>query len=95
MKKVFLEISQNSQAKKGLWHRCLPVNFAKFLRTPFLKEHLWWLLLKGAASSSWFLIYFKCDYQIQIKKHVFEERKYGCDGKPIKGVLLKTHLCTF
>ena len=22
-----------------------PVNFAKFLRTPFLTEHLWWLLL--------------------------------------------------
>ena len=24
---------------------CLPVNFAKFLRTPFIIEHLWWLLL--------------------------------------------------
>ena len=22
--------------KKRLWHKCLPVNFAKFLRTPFL-----------------------------------------------------------
>ena len=31
--------------KKRLWHRCFPVNFAKFLRTPFFKEHLWWLLL--------------------------------------------------
>ena len=30
--------------KKRLLHRCFPVNFAKFLRTPFLKEHLilWW-----------------------------------------------------
>ena len=35
VKKVFLEISQ----------RRFPVNFAKFLRTPFLTEHLWWLLL--------------------------------------------------
>ena len=26
--------------KKRLWHRCFPVNFAKFPRTPFLKEHL-------------------------------------------------------
>ena len=26
--------------KKILWHRCFPVNFAKFLRTPFLTEHL-------------------------------------------------------
>ena len=29
----------------GLWHRCFPVNFVKFQRTPFFKEHLWWLLL--------------------------------------------------
>ena len=31
--------------KKRLWHRCFPVNFAKFLRKPFLKEHLRWLFL--------------------------------------------------
>ena len=31
--------------KKRLWHRCFPVNFANFLRTPFLTEHLWWLPL--------------------------------------------------
>ena len=31
--------------KKRLWHRCFPVNIAKFLRTPFLTEHLRWLLL--------------------------------------------------
>ena len=30
---------------KRLWHMCFPVNFAKFLRTPFLTEHLRWLLL--------------------------------------------------
>ena len=55
-KKVLLEMSQNSQEntfarvsfliKKGLWKRCFPVNIAKFLRTPFLTGHLWWLLLK-------------------------------------------------
>ena len=28
----------------GLRHRCFPVNFAKFLRTPFCTEHLQWLL---------------------------------------------------
>ena len=47
MKKVFLEISQNSQEntcarvsflKKRLWQRCFPVNFVKFLRTPFLQN---------------------------------------------------------
>ena len=31
--------------KKRLWHRCFPVNFAKFLRTPFVIEHLRWLFL--------------------------------------------------
>ena len=31
--------------KKRLWHRCFPVIFAKFLRTPFSIEHLWRLLL--------------------------------------------------
>ena len=31
--------------KKRLWHRCFSVNFAKFLRTPFLTKHLWQLLL--------------------------------------------------
>ena len=31
--------------KIRLWHRCFPVNFAKFLRTPFITKHLWWLLL--------------------------------------------------
>ena len=61
LEKVFLEISQNSQEntcaivfaglrlatllKKKFWHRCFPVDFAKFLRTPFVIEHLWWLLL--------------------------------------------------
>ena len=31
--------------KKKLWHRCFPVNFATFSRTPTFKEHLRWLLL--------------------------------------------------
>ena len=33
--------------KKGLWHMRCPVNFAKFLRTLFLTEHLRWLLLNS------------------------------------------------
>ena len=67
VKKVFLEISQNSLEKQvcqslffnkvaGLrpepllkkrpWHWCFPVNFANFLRTPFLTKQLQWLLLR-------------------------------------------------
>ena len=38
-KKVFLE-----KVFLGI-HSCFPVNFVKFLRTPFFIEHLWWLLL--------------------------------------------------
>ena len=51
--KVFLEISQNSQKnncarasvliklkKNRLWHRCFPVNFAKFWRTTFFYKRL-------------------------------------------------------
>ena len=35
--------------KKRLCHRYFPVNFAKFLRTSFFTEHLWWppLLMKS------------------------------------------------
>ena len=34
---------------KRLWHRCFSANFAKFLKTPFFMEHLWWLLLNFRA----------------------------------------------
>ena len=69
VKKMFLEISQNSQEntcgrvsifvgepillKKRLWHRCFRVNFVKFLRKPFLTEHLWWLLSLSGVMSLW------------------------------------------
>ena len=35
--------------KKRLWHRFFPVNFAKFLKTSFLTEHIRRLLLLGVA----------------------------------------------
>ena len=37
--------------KKRPWHRCFPVNFVKLLRTPFIIEHHWWLLLTCAGVS--------------------------------------------
>ena len=57
---VFLKVFENSQEntcakaialrpatllKNRLWHRCFPANLAKFLKTPFIFKHLWWLLL--------------------------------------------------
>ena len=64
---MFLEISQNLQEnictrvsflKKRLWHRCFPVNFAKFLRPPFLTEYLW------ATASELFTTYFGIDTKL-------------------------------
>ena len=49
--------------KKRLWHRCLPVNFAKFLRTPFFTEHLWWLLL----SVNWWLYQNFADFEMAVR----------------------------
>ena len=37
--------------KTRLWDRYFPVNFANFLRTPFLIEHLWWLLLHSQINA--------------------------------------------
>ena len=38
--------------KKKLCNSCFPVNFSKFLRTPFLTEHLQWLHLKHGKLQS-------------------------------------------
>ena len=51
-----------SLLKKRLWHRYFPVNFAKFLRTHFLQNTSWWLLLKQTLLSqifSHFLLFFQ------------------------------------
>ena len=56
VKNVFLQILQNSQENttardsfliklQACWHRCFSVNFAKFLRTPFLNHTSGRLLL--------------------------------------------------
>ena len=43
--------------KKRFWHRCFPMNFAEFLRRPFLTEHLWTTasVLYGVKHDSGFL----------------------------------------
>ena len=77
-KKVFLEISQNSQEntrarvslfnkvaalrpatllKKRLWHRCFPVNVAKFLKSPFLED-----------TSVRLLLYLHCPFKKEVEK---------------------------
>ena len=46
--------------KKRLWHRCFPVNFPKFLRAPFLIQHLRSLLLHMISfwSAFWKRLFF-------------------------------------
>ena len=39
----------NKVAGLRLWHRCFPVNFARFLRTPFLQNTSGRLLLSGIS----------------------------------------------
>ena len=63
-KKVFLKILGNSQENasatlltKRLWHRCFLVNFQKFLRTPFLTEHL--LLAASDVTKQCFMVWVK------------------------------------
>ena len=51
--------------KKRPQHRCFPVKCLKFLRAPFLTEHLWWLLLEGVCKrTSLVKISQSCHYNI-------------------------------
>ena len=100
IKKVFLEISQDSQEntcvrvsflikkrpahllKKRPWHRCFPVNFVKLLKTPFLPEHLRWLLLSIESELmhwSWKspMVYWKNFIEFAAKKNKPDDNKNG------------------
>ena len=48
-------VAQATLLKKRLCHSCFPVNFAKFRKTPFFTEHLWWLLLKDFCMGEFLL----------------------------------------
>ena len=51
LKSLFNRASRTATFKKCLQHRCFPVEFAKFLRTPILKNICEWLLLKPVQIS--------------------------------------------
>ena len=67
--------------KKRLWHRCFPVNFAKFLRTPFLQNTSWRLLLYAERSSHSDSIPEKEMFLIFIVIEIVRELKYN-NGLP-------------
>ena len=67
VKKVFLEISHNSQE-----NTCARVSFliklqANFRRTPFFTEHLWWLFLQLR------LVFYLTDQILKINVYVFRK----------------------
>ena len=55
------------------WHRCFPVNFAKFLRTPSLTEYLRWLLLDNVYSIQVFTLHTRVHFII-LFSHVEAKR---------------------
>ena len=70
-----------------LWHRYFPANFSKFLRTPFVTEHLRWLLLKTTVNQPIFReklvdlqLYYSRTFSQEVFKHMcfkhFTARKY-------------------
>ena len=44
---ILIKLQAWGLQQKRSRHKCFTVNFAKFLRTHFLTEHLWWLLLRA------------------------------------------------
>ena len=61
--------------KKRLWHRCFPVNFVKFLRTPFLQNTAGRLLLKCKCLSVTRFFY---------NQHFYKQRQVKMDKKSSK-----------
>ena len=49
--KSHLSLRPTTLLKKRVWHRCFPVNFAKFLRKPFLQNTSGRLLLTDMCHS--------------------------------------------
>ena len=66
VKKLFLKISQSSQ--ENTCARCFPVNFAKFLKTFFLTEHIRWLFLAFPSESTAYSFRTSCSKQAQYLK---------------------------
>ena len=63
--------------RNRLWHRCFPVNFAKFLRTSFIIEHLWCLLLNPVTDRNVnFMIILWSDHMIISYYHIIIEQLF-------------------
>ena len=56
--------------KKKLWHKCFPVNFAKFLRTPYLQNTSERLLL---------ILFVACFFIFSFTKNFRNEKVASCE----------------
>ena len=80
--------------KKRLWYRCFPVNFVKFLRTPFLQNTSGWLLLFFFSQTEYQA---KKSWALNILKKIDRSSHRRCSIR--KGVLrnfaklTRKHLC--
>ena len=64
-----------------LWHRCFPVNFAKFIRAPFVTEHLRRLFLNVVEISN-----YKEDILVRVWRFYVKKNYY------IKGIINKINV---
>ena len=63
--------------KKRIFRWCFPVNFVKFLRTPFLTEYLWWLLLNIKKKYSFKDFFQKVIYLLSVQQCLMDNKKYA------------------
>ena len=78
--------------KKRLQHRCFPVNIAKFLRTAFFIEHLWWLQKQPPE------VFYKRTFKIFFQAYNFikKRRQHRCSPVNIAKFLrapISTNIC--
>ena len=73
-----VKLQTSSPAKMRLWHRCFPVNFAKFLRTPFFKNtsgDCFWLLTNANLKN----LYWWChSIVLLLTKEFFSQSFHSC-----------------
>ena len=66
----FRKIQRKTPVPERLWHRCFPVNFAKFLRKPFFTEHLQRLFLYCKVNLPLRRSYLHVFYRIDVPENV-------------------------
>ena len=73
-KGTFTPLRKKYYSPVALWHRCFPVNFAKFLRTPFLQNTscgYFWTTESGARRSSNWANVWQTSYLVNISRTNF------------------------